>query len=99
MRGKLYDSTFGSMNKLQENAPKGQHHLAQGSALGRSVATRQRPVRAKSLFPEVLKMLPLQGAVALVPCNPGRCPGLAGVGLAGRFKTLPPRGRSSSFGD
>ena len=36
------------MNKLLENAPKGQHHLAQGSALGGRTADSQRPAGATS---------------------------------------------------
>jgi hypothetical protein len=68
--------SFGCMNKLQKSAPQGQYRLAQGSALGRSVATRQRPVRAASFKLLRATVLPLQGAVSLVPYNPGRCPGL-----------------------
>ena len=64
------------MNKLQKSAPQGQYRLAQGSALGRSVATRQRPVRAASFKLLRATVLPLQGVVSLVPYNPGRCPGL-----------------------
>jgi len=58
----IIDLSFGSTDKQQQAAPKGQHHQP------------------------CLKVLPLQGAVSLVACHPGRCPGLGGDGLAGRLK-------------
>jgi len=67
---------FRMYEQTTEKRPQGQYRLAQGSALGRSVATRQRPARAASFKLLRATVLPLQGVVPLVPYNPGRYPGL-----------------------
>ena len=78
------------MNKPQKSAPQGQYRLAQGGALGGSVANRQRPVRAASLKQLLgTTILPLQGAGLPVAFNPGRCPGLGDDWPYRPFNTTP----------
>ena len=85
------------MNKLQKNAPQGQYRLAQGSALGGSVATRQRPVRAKSFE----RCCPYRARILLSDLYPGRCPGLGDVLSLLRYESgkaeRPLRGVSLQF--
>ena len=84
---------------LKQYALKGQKLLAQGNALGiMSVSNapckgnsfkihiikKDNPLRYVKLFPIVLKLLPLQGALFATHKNPGRCPGLGASALSGR---------------
>ena len=46
----------------QTNAPKGQHPLAQGSALGEGRQTKTAPSKGNIIITRVLPVLPLQGA-------------------------------------
>jgi len=63
--------------RTPSDAPKGQQLTAQGIALGFCVGVVFFALK-------VQKLLPLQGGLPLASYNPGRCPGLAAIGLSGR---------------
>ena len=64
----------GCVKTHEWHAPKGQKHIAQGSALGKRNPHAPTPCKGKSL---IIKVLPLQGALLNIYTQyPGRCPGL-----------------------
>ena len=67
--------------RTPSDAPKGQQLTAQGIALGFCVGVVFFALK-------VQKLLPLQGGLPLASYNPGRCPGLAAIGLSGRCEHL-----------
>ena len=100
---------------ITQHALKGQKLLAQGNALGiMSVSNapckgnsfkihiikKVNPLRYVKLFPIVLKLLPLQGALFATHKNPGRCPGLRASALSGRaaYMSFLPSGRVAYIG-
>ena len=66
-----------------EDAPKGQHHLAQGSALGEGRLGKLRPVRAVSFI--FIMVLPLQGAISFLTTTQGAALGYEVLPLQGVF--------------
>ena len=87
------------MIDITQHALKGQKLLAQGNALGIMafsnapckgnsfkihIIKKDNPLRYVKLFPIVLKLLPLQGALFATHKNPGRCPGLRASAPSGR---------------
>lgn len=66
-----------------EDAPKGQHHLAQGSALGEGRLGKLRPVRAVSFI--FIMVLPLQGAITFLTTTQGAALGYEVLPLQGVF--------------
>jgi hypothetical protein len=64
------------------------------------IIKKDNPLRYVKLFPIVLKLLPLQGALFATHKNPGRCPGLRASALSGRaaYMSFLPSGRVAYIG-
>ena len=79
------------------NGLKGLHHIAQGNALGNGYAANT-PCKGKSAFALTgrLPHLPVTQGVALgymLVGLSGRCPGLCGIGLSGRWQDMNNKGQ------
>ena len=55
-----------------------------GNSFKIHIIKKDNPLQYVKLFPIVLKLLPLQGALFATHKNPGRCPGLRASALSGR---------------
>ena len=103
------------MIDITQHALKGQKLLAQGVALGIMafsnapckgksfkihIIKKDNPLRYVKLFPIVLKLLPLQGALFATHKSPGRCPGLGASAPSGRaaYMSFLPSGRAAYIG-